>query len=159
MLNPEYVEGRVVAGINTELVEVSSYPDQQKFFNGLVMIEVEIRGRLSDVEYKNLLIFLKKKGEYLGRQEREMYLLYDYPGFDLDPTKREVDIRLRSTNGECEIMLKEKNHNYNVARKEISLKIVDKDLKTAKKIVKAFGCKKALKMNRIKELFDYQGIE
>jgi len=123
------------------------------------MIEVEIRGRLTDSEYDALNSFLQKEGVYLGREEREMFLLYDYPGYNEDPTTRDVDIRLRSTNGNCEIMVKHKAHGRNVGRKEVSLKLKDSNLDNAKAIVKALGFKKAIKMNRTKELFKYNGIE
>jgi predicted adenylyl cyclase CyaB len=123
------------------------------------MIEVEIRGKLNDEEYKKLKAFLEKEGEFVVSKDREMYLLYDYEGYSPDPIKREVDIRLRNTNGSCEIMMKTKSSHGNVARKEVSLALKDTDLETAKEIVKALGCKTALKMHRQTEVYNYKDIE
>jgi predicted adenylyl cyclase CyaB len=123
------------------------------------MIEVEIRGKLDEGEYEKLQEFLRQNGKHIESHDREMYLLYDYPGYDPDPLKREVDIRLRNTDGRCEIMLKQKASEHNFGRKEISLKIADTNLEKAKEIVKAFGCKKALLIHRIKEIYEYRGIE
>ncbi len=123
------------------------------------MIEVEVRGKLDEAGYEKLKSFLSSKGYFKGKHKREMYLLYDYPGYDEDPTKREVDIRLRNTDGFCEIMLKNKASDSNHARHEISLPLKDVTLDKAKEIVKALGCKKGLKMVREKEIFDYKGVE
>lgn len=123
------------------------------------MIEVEIRGRLNASEFAKLQKFLQANGEHIESQDREMYLLYDYPGYDHDSTTRDVDIRLRNTNGKCEIMVKQKVSDHNVGRKETALKLQDTDLETAKQVVKAFGCDTALKMHRIKDVYNFNDIE
>lgn len=123
------------------------------------MIEVEIRGQLNKQEAASLKEFLAKNGTFLGHEDREMFLLRDYDGYSYDPTIREVDIRLRNTDGNCEIMMKKKASKGNVGRKEISIQLKDTNLENAKQIVKAFGCKKALKMQRSKDIYEYQGIE
>ena len=123
------------------------------------MIEVEIRGKLNDAEYEKLKSFLSSNGVFKGKHVREMYLLYDYPGYDHDPIKREVDIRLRNTDGFCEIMVKHKLSDGNHGRKEVSLPLADRSLETAKKVLSALGCKKGLRMIREKEIFDYEGVE
>lgn len=123
------------------------------------MIEVEIRGRLDEEGYKNLKGFLEENGEHVESHEREMYMLYDYPGFSHDPLERLVDIRLRNTNGECEIMVKRKMSENNVARGELSLKLVDSDLEKAKEVMKSLGFLQGLKMQRAKDVYRYQGVE
>lgn len=123
------------------------------------MIEVEIRGKLSPEEYSKLKEFFDEKAEKIESHRREMYLLFDYPGYSKDPTQREVDIRLRDTDGNCEIMLKRKAAAGNSARQEISLALKDSSLDKAKEIVKALGCKKGLKMVREKSVYMYEGIE
>lgn len=119
-------------------------------------IEVEIRGRLSDSEYEHLKDFLSKNGRHIESHEREMFLLRDYPGYSKDFVGRAVDIRLRNTSGKCEIMLK---RQVGDAREEVSLKLAHDDLDTAKKIAKAFGCSSAVWMHRLKEVYEYKGIE
>jgi adenylate cyclase class IV len=119
-------------------------------------IEVEIRGRLNDNEYNRLKSFLDKNGKHKESHEREMFLLRDYPGYSKDFVGREVDIRLRNTNGFCEIMLKRKAGN---AREEVSLKLNHSDLENAKEIMKELGCSTAVWMHRLKEVYDYSDIE
>lgn len=119
-------------------------------------IEVEIRGTLDDAEYARLKSFLDKNGIHKESHEREMFLLQNYPGYSKDFVGREVDIRLRNTDGFCEVMLKRKNGN---AREEMSLQLKDNNLETAKKVVKALGCTTALWMHRLKEVYEYNSIE
>lgn len=119
-------------------------------------IEVEIRGRLSEAEYAQTKKFLDEHGKHIESQEREMLLLRDYAGYTKDFVGRSVDIRLRDTNGFCEIMLKKKVGD---AREEVSLALKDTDLEKAKKIVKALGCATAIWMHRLKEVYEYEGVE
>ena len=123
------------------------------------MIEVEIRGRLTEGEYEALKNTLAEKGKHLRHLEREMYLLRDYPGYTHSSLDRDTDIRLRNTSGECEIMVKQKAAGNNVGREEISLKLKDNNLDTVRRVVKAMGFKTALKMVRTMDQYDYQGIE
>lgn len=123
------------------------------------MIEVEIRGRLDQREYDRLKDFLARNGSHIKHMDREMFFLYDHPGYAHDPLQRTVDIRLRNTNGECEIMVKKKISIRNEGRQEISLKLKDADLGNAKEIVKAIGCSRALKILRSSDLYEYAGIE
>jgi predicted adenylyl cyclase CyaB len=124
------------------------------------MIEVEIRGQLeTDEKFAKLVNFLKANARYLGQQNREIYLLYDYPGYSDDPTTRTADVRLRNTDGSCEIMAKVKASDHNTSRVEYSLKLKDNNLDTAKEVVKILGFTKALKMFRSKDLYEYNGCE
>lgn len=123
------------------------------------MIEVEIRGRLTREELDRLRSHFAAKGKHIENHVREMIRLYDYPGFDEDPIKREVDIRLRDTNGNCEIIVKKKADENNVARHELSLKLKDTNLDTAKEVVKALGYAKGLWMHRKKDVYELDGIE
>lgn len=120
---------------------------------------MEIRGRLTEEGYKRLKEYLLLHGQYKGVQKREMYLLRGYPGYSEDPTVREVDIRLRNTDGHCEIMLKTKASEGNTGRHEISLPLSDHGLERAKQIARAFGCTSALKMVREKEVYELDGVE
>ncbi|PIR97081.1 MAG: hypothetical protein COT91_03180 [Candidatus Doudnabacteria bacterium CG10_big_fil_rev_8_21_14_0_10_41_10] len=123
------------------------------------MIEVEIRGKLSPKEYSRLRGFFGKEGKKVEEHKREMYLLFDYPGYSHDPTERKIDIRLRNTDGFCEIMLKRKVSTGNQAREEVSLPLKENTLDKAKEVVKALGCKKGLKMIREKLVYEHEGIE
>jgi adenylate cyclase class IV len=123
------------------------------------VIEVEIRGQLTENEHQKLKAFMAQHGRHTDSHEREMYLLFDYPGYDPDPTLREVDIRLRNTNGFCEIMVKRRAGDGNAARHELSLPLQVKDLTTAKEVLRALGCTKGIKMQRTKDVYEYSGIE
>lgn len=123
------------------------------------MIEVEIRGPLTKEGAQKFKEFLRHNGEFVESHTREMIRLYDYPGFAEDSLKREVDIRLRDTDGKCEIMVKKKMSENNVGRSELSLKLQDTNLENAKAVVKALGYSKGLWMHRKKDVYHYAGIE
>lgn len=123
------------------------------------MIEVEIRGPLTPEEAQKLKDFLQKNGEFVESHTREMIRLYDYPGFAEDSLTREVDIRLRDTDGQCEIMVKKKMSENNVGRSELSLELRDTNLETAKAVMKALGYSKGLWMHRKKDVYRHSGIE
>lgn len=123
------------------------------------MIEVEIRGRLDQAGFDSLSKFMQENGKHVESHEREMYLLFNYPGYDEDPMARDVDIRLRRTDEFCEIMIKKKAGENNVARHEMSLPLAIKDLELAKKVLSDLGQKKGLKIWRWKSVYEYQGIE
>jgi hypothetical protein len=123
------------------------------------MVEVEIRGKLTAQTYQALKQYLGRHGKLVRTQTREMILLYNYPGYAKDPLNREVDIRLRNTDGDCEIMLKLKATDHNVGRIETSLKLRDTSLDNAREIVRAFGCLRGLEMHRSTEAYVCDGIE
>src|SRR3989338_6593576 len=106
------------------------------------MIEVEIRGRLTEPECEKLKAALAEKGKFLKHLEREMILLKDYPGYKGNLVDRDVDIRLRNTSGECEIMVKLKVGDNNLGREEILLKLQDNDLATVRKVMTCLGIKR-----------------
>lgn len=121
------------------------------------MIEVEIRGPLTREEAQKFSEFLRQNGTHVESQDREMILLFDYPGYADDPNKREVDIRLRTTNGKSEVMVKRKLHENNAGRSEYSIAIASMD--DAKALAKAFGCGRGLWMHRKKEVFKLDETE
>lgn len=121
------------------------------------MIEVEIHGPLSRETFEGLREFLQTHGEARGVESREMYILRGYPGWDDAFTERRVDIRLRNTDGACEIMMKRRVSEH--AKREIPLRLADTDLKNAKLVLAALGCLTARKAKRRKTLFVYHGVE
>ena len=122
------------------------------------MIEVEIRGRLSEDEYIALRKTFAEKGRFIEHLEREMILLRGYPGYEESSLSRQMDIRLRNTNGRCEIMAKRNAGENNVGREEISLELHDNTLETAKRMMKALGFEGGLRMIRIMDLYKYASI-
>jgi len=118
-------------------------------------IEIELRGLLTEDTYSKLKNFLEQNGKHIKSFNREMYLFRDYLGYSEDFVGRKLDIRLRNTDGDCEIMLKE---DVGGAREEVALKLVDNDLKKAKRIMRGLGIKEAVWMQRNKEIYEYKGI-
>ena len=118
-------------------------------------IEVELRGMLTEPTYVKLKFFLEQNGKHVRSFSREMYLFRDYLGYSEDFVGRKLDIRLRNTDGDCEIMLKE---DVGGAREEVSLKLVDNDLAKVKRIMRGLGIKEAVWMQRNKEIYEYKGI-
>ena len=125
----------------------------------MAVVEVEIRGQLTGEARAKLLEFLKKEGEYVESHTREMIMLLDVEGYSEDPTIRAVDVRLRNTDGKCEIMVKRKVSDNNVGRSEVSLQLADTTLDNAKEIVKALGSMHGLWMHRKKDIYTYHDIE
>lgn len=123
------------------------------------MIEVELRGRLTEQQYGKFKTFLAENARHIDSHEREMFLLRDYEGYSDDPMARELDIRLRNSSGRCEIMMKRKVGENNISREEISIGLPGTDWENAKQLVKAFGCKTAIRMHRIKDTYGYNNIE
>jgi adenylate cyclase class IV len=123
------------------------------------MIEIEIRGRLTKEKFLELKDFFNINGKHIESHDREMILLKDYVGYSKNLTERELDIRLRNTNGKCEIMIKRKSDSDNTSRKEISIELADATLDGAKELAKAFGCTKGVWMHRKKDIFEYKNIE
>jgi adenylate cyclase class IV len=121
------------------------------------MIEVEIRGELSKEKFDELNQKFASEGKILETQEREMILLRDTPRYSDDPTLREVDIRIRKTNGDTEIMVKEMKSENNVARSEKQYKLGQISLEEAKEFVGFFGSHKGQWMHRKKKVYDFLG--
>lgn len=122
------------------------------------MIEVEIRGELTKNEFEELNNFFSEKGNLLEVQDREMILLRDTPGYNEDPTLRDIDIRIRRTNGDTEIMVKEKKSDGNVSRSEHSFKLGNIEIEDAKRFVKYFGSQKGQWMHRKKKVYEYDNV-
>lgn len=123
------------------------------------MIEVEIRGELTKEEFDKANSSFALSGILKEVQDREMVVLFDLPGFDIDPTKRKVDVRIRTTNGMTEIMVKKMASENNVARFEKSYDLGEISLQEGKEFVKIFGSTKGNWMHRKKSVYDYDGVE
>jgi adenylate cyclase class IV len=122
------------------------------------MIEVEIRGELTKEKFDELNNEFKNNGKLLETQDREMILLRDTPKYNDDPTLREVDIRIRVTNGETELMVKEMKSAGNVGRSELQYLLPGVDMEGAKKLVKFFGSQTGQWMHRKKNVYEYLGF-
>jgi predicted adenylyl cyclase CyaB len=121
-------------------------------------IEVEVRGRLSNDEYNNLLGTLKKMGEYTGTRKR---VLLDYSTFLPGEGVRERtrDIRLRVTNGVPEIITKIGKWGGKESRRELSIKTEKGSFDTLVQNYGMLGFTRAVLCVRNTEVFEYKDIE
>ena len=121
-------------------------------------IEVELRGRLSDGQYETLLSFLKQHGQFKEHKHR---LLLDYSTFlpGEGVAHRTCDIRLRTTNGEPEIITKLGGWGGDEHRREISIKTEEGSFDRLVETYAVLGYTKAIIAERFTEVFDYKGFE
>ncbi|MFZ2594090.1 MAG: hypothetical protein WAX38_04940 [Minisyncoccia bacterium] len=122
------------------------------------MIEVEIRGRITEARSQELHAKFATSGTVLETQDREMILLKDVPGYSSNPVLRVNDVRLRSTNGMCEVMVKTKASADNTARIEKSYPLTQVTLEEAKELARAFGCTTGQWMHRKKTVYAVDGV-
>lgn len=124
------------------------------------MIEVEVRGWLSEQQAKELEACLKAHGRHLRSQDRELILLKDgYLGYDQDTAKHHTEIRFRKTNGSVEIVAKVRASEGNLARHEYIYPVAVDSIDTLIPLARAFGAHKALWMRRDAEIYEADGIE
>lgn len=121
-------------------------------------IEIELRGLLTKRQYDGLSSILKDKGTYVEHKHR---LLLDYSTFlDREGIKdRKTDIRLRTTNGQPEIITKLGGWGGDEHRREISIKT---EVGSFDKLVETYGILgyiKAIVAERFTEVYTYSGFE
>ena len=117
------------------------------------MIEVEIRGKLTKEKFLELKNKFEESGKLLETQDREMIRLFGFSDSDENVVTRNLDIRIRVTNGQSEIMVKRNLTGDNTARKEQSFELLNSDIEKAKELVKVFGISDGRWMHRKKSVF------
>jgi len=125
------------------------------------MIEVEIRGQLTKTESEALKSDLARDGKHVRSQDREVVLFRDgYAGYHPDMGQRDMDIRVRITNGRAEIVVKRGTGNGNVGRHELIIPVTVDSLDPLVELGKSFGVTKGLWMRRVAEVYETpDGIE
>ena len=120
--------------------------------------EIEVRGPLNKDQYNHLLKFLSQKGKKKSYKKR---ILIDYSesigNKKLD--KRNVDLRIRSTNGIPEIILKRGKWAAQDARDEISILTKRGSFDKLVQFFGAVGITKGVLCERNISVFDYKNIE
>lgn len=105
----------------------------------MLKIEVEHRGLLTEKQFKELNIFLKKNGKLLGVKDR-FSVIYSPPGKKSFKLHRSpIDLKLRITNKKTELVLKYGKWSGNDARKEFSFPIDSKKFEEAVEFLQALG--------------------
>lgn len=112
--------------------------------------EVELRGPLHRSRYDGLLRFLRKNGKSLEHRTRTNYLF--------DHKNKQVDLRVRSTNDDIEMVLK-LGHVGAHRRKEISFRLGKIKLEDALDFLYHLSYRKGWTGVRISDIFKYMGFE
>jgi len=120
-------------------------------------IEVEVRGLMAKAKLAMVEKFLKINGQFLESRKR---ILIDYSLFlpDGGVRNRSKDIRIRSTNGQSEIIVKIGRWGENENREEISVKVNEKFDNLAK-LFHTLGFSRGALAVRNSTIYKYDGIE
>jgi len=122
------------------------------------MVEVEFRGPLAQEDYARLESKLSKDGSFVKEKRR---LLIDYSSglTDDDIRDRNLDIRLRITNHEPEIIIKTGTWGGSDARTEISVMLKKGQFLNMVEAYAALGYTKGVLCIRNSKIYQYQDIE
>lgn len=107
-------------------------------------IEVELRGPLNEAAYQSLMSVLKTKGTLIKKQNR---FLLDYSTFLEGIGERTLDVRVRTTNGKVEIIVK-KGKFGGTSREEVSLFPEGESFENTLKLMSLLGYNKAVACDR-----------
>lgn len=127
----------------------------------MTQIEVEYRGSLNKKQFKELNIFLKKNGKFLGEKDRFSVIYFSHgkgENFDLD-RDNPIDLRLRITNKKSELVLKYGRWSGNDARKEFSFPIELKKFEEAIEFLMILGFYYGVLQATKSYLYRYKGVE
>lgn len=116
-------------------------------------IEVEVRGPLSEDEFKKLNAFFSANAVFKEKKER---VLIDY---STGMEARTKDIRIRETNGIPEIVLKLGNWGGSENREEISIKTEPGKFEALVRTFGELGFLKGVLCIRNSMVYDFQEIE
>lgn len=120
--------------------------------------EVEVRGSLSRGEFSRIKKFFAKHAKYKSKKER---VLIDYSTFikGQELRERRQDIRLRTTNGVPEIIIKLGSWGGNENREEISVLARENSFDDLVRIFGILGLQKGTLCVRNSTVYDFKGVE
>ena len=122
-------------------------------------IEVEIRGLITNEQYYDLGKFLSENGKFLHAKER-VAICYPDPETGSLVEECKTDIRVRTTNGIPEIIIKQGEWgNSNESRRELSLIGQKGEFDKMVIMLSALGHKKGVLVIRKGAVYEYKGIE
>ncbi len=121
-------------------------------------IEVELRGPLTKMTFRNLQSFFKKQAKLLSTEER-FFIDYSTLMKSQGIRNRSTDIRIRATNKIPEIMIKLGDWSDNKERKELSIKGKQGDFDTFVQIFAALGYTKGVQVHVVRQVYRYKSIE
>lgn len=117
------------------------------------MIENEIRGRLTEVQYNELIKTLEKDAEKI-KEFKRFSIRYEPENFRTS----KFDLRLRTQEDKTEIVLKIGSYD-DPHRQEISVPIKAEGIEDAVTLLAELGYKYGFAMWRFTNLYKYNGVE
>ena len=118
-------------------------------------IEVELRGPLDEAAYQHLIAYSESHGTLVSRENR---FFIDYSTFIEGVGERKLDVRVRKTNGEVQIVVK-KGEFGGPNRTEAIVRVKDSDLVGAVQMMGLLGYRKGVACDRGITRYDVDGIE
>lgn len=126
----------------------------------MAKFEIEQRGRLSKEKHDELAKFFSENGKTLEKKHRISLIWCTAKNNIAEVKDEEIDLRLRVTNGEGEVVLKHGKWGGKDARKEFSFKVENiEKFWDYLEFVRILGYQKFLLTETIKEDFLYKGID
>ena len=125
----------------------------------MAKIEVEHRGSLTEKQFKELNIFLKKNGKFLEEKDRFSVIYSPRGKENLKISNSKIDLRPRITNKKAELVLKYGNWSGNDARKEFSFPIELKKFDEVIEFLFILGFYYGVLQATKSYLYRYKGIE
>lgn len=120
-------------------------------------IEIEVRGPLSKEKFNDLVKFFDKNAKKILEKDR---ILIDYSTFlEGGVENRKKDIRLRSTNGVPEIIVKVGEWGEDEKRKELSVLAKPGEFDKLVEIFGELGFQKGMLCERKSKVYEYREIE
>ncbi len=107
-------------------------------------IEVELRVPLDEEQYSRLESLLNEQGQLIARENR---FLIDYSTFIEGIGTRKLDVRVRVTNGEVEIVVKQGEFGGS-SRYEAMVGIQNNDLESALRVMALLGYRRGVAADR-----------
>jgi len=124
-------------------------------------IEVEVRGELTKDSYNKVISELNKKAEYVKDKERLTIAYYrgKIPKDVRETSNEEVDLRVRVTGRNAEIILKHGLWGAKDNRTEIPVPIALEDFDNSVELLRLIGWNNCLIATALTKVFNYKGIE
>lgn len=122
-------------------------------------IEVEVRGPLTETQYKSLMKKFEKEGEFIEDKNRTA-ICYPDPQTGSLVEDCNIDIRVRNTNGTPELIVKQgKWGAVDESRREFSLIGKEGQFNEMIEMLALMGFDKGVAVVRRGKVFKYQGVE
>ncbi len=125
----------------------------------MIKIEVEHRGILTKERFNELSSFFTQNADFLGEKERFSIIYSQATNDDKDLYESPIDLKLRTTNKEAELVLKHGKWSGNDARREFSFPVEMKKFEEMVDFLKILGHYHGVLQATTTRFYNYQGVE